>query len=64
MNIKIITDLPLGVEFDRLTNTLITRYDVCSKFRLEIETTVDDTTGKILKNTQEIDVIPTCITEK
>jgi hypothetical protein len=37
---------------------------VCSKFRLEIETTVDDTTGKILKNTQEVDVIPRCIIDK
>jgi hypothetical protein len=37
---------------------------VCDPFTLEIETTLDDGTGNILKNLGKFDVVPSCLTEE
>jgi hypothetical protein len=51
-----ITNLPNGVEFDLLTSTLTVSPDSSPYFELEVESSVDDGTGKILKKTSIIKV--------
>jgi hypothetical protein len=58
IEIKINTPLPLGVEFDSETNTLIISEDNLPNFSMEIETTIDDGFGNILKDTSTQKVNP------